>query len=74
MTIDPNLYKKYTGRTPGDAMSRYANSLARESGREREDTSILGALGRGHRWVRLGGALLVLGLILYFLLTMRNGV
>lgn len=31
MAIDPKLYKKYTGRLPGEAMNRMGESLARSS-------------------------------------------
>jgi hypothetical protein len=61
MAIDPGLYKKYTGRTPGDAMIRMGESLAQDARRERGgDTSTLGAIVRGRKIMRLVIALGVL--------------
>lgn len=61
MTIDPNLYKKYTGRMPGEAMSRLGESLAQDSKKERGgDTSMFGAVMRGRMILRLIIAVAVL--------------
>lgn len=48
MTIDPKLFKKYTGRLPGEAMNRMGGLLAKEATKgPRGDISLLGAYARG---------------------------
>ena len=62
MTIDPRLYKKYTGKSPGEAMTRLGQSLAQQSARQSAgDTSVLGAIGRGRRRVAIVGGVIVAG-------------
>jgi len=68
MAIDPKLYEKYTGKRPGDAMTRMGQSLAKQSARgPAGDTSTLGALALGRWYIRVGAGLLVLVGVLYFL-------
>ena len=70
MTIDPRLYKKYTGKSPGEAMTRLGQSLAQQSARQSAgDTSVLGAIGRGRRRVAIVGGLIVAGVVIYVLVT-----
>lgn len=70
MAIDPKLYKKYTGKMPGEAMTRMGESLARQSGREPADRlSFLGAVGRGRRRVAVIGGLIVAAAVIWVLVT-----
>jgi uncharacterized membrane protein len=72
VAIDPKLFKKYTGRMPGEAMNRFGESLAREAAKgPRGDTSFMAAYARGRWFVRVGGAILALGAILFFLLSWK---
>ncbi len=68
MTIDPKLFKKYTGRNPGEAMTRLGQSLAKQKSLD-GDTSILGALGRGRRRMAIVGGLMVAAAVIYLLAT-----
>ena len=70
MPIDPRLYQKYTGKMPGGAMNRYAESLAKQSARGGPgDTSFLGALGRGRWFLKVGLGVMVIGVLLFVLLS-----
>lgn len=37
MPIDPRLYRKYTGKMPGEAMNRYGEALA-QSAKEKSES------------------------------------
>ena len=75
MTIDPKLYEKYTGKRPGDAMSKLGQTLAQDSARRPAgDTSYLGALARGKKITMIVGGILVAIAAIYFMMTMKNGV
>jgi hypothetical protein len=68
MTIDPKLYTKYTGRVPGDSMTRYGESLAKRAAKGPPgDTSFFGALYRGRRILRVVLAVVALVVIVLFL-------
>jgi hypothetical protein len=68
MAIDPKLYEKYTGKRPGDALTRMGQSLAQSGGKgSAGDTSLWRAYLRGHWFVRVGAGLLILGAVAYFL-------
>ena len=70
MTIDPKLFKKYTGKMPGEAMNRLGQSLAKQSARDSaDDTSFLGSLGRGRRRVMICGGILVAAAVVYLIAT-----
>lgn len=72
MTIDPKLFKKYTGKMPGEAMNRFGESLAEEAAKgPRGDTSFAGAFSRGRWLMRVGTAGVVLAIVLYFIWTWR---
>lgn len=70
MAIDPRLFKKYTGRLPGEAMNRMGESLARQRPRgtvERQSWS--GGIVRWYRWQVIFGGLLTAAIVFYWLLT-----
>jgi hypothetical protein len=68
MAIDPKLYEKYTGKRPGDAMTRMGQSLVRQSARgPAGDTSVLGSIARGRWYLRIAAAILTLIGVLYFI-------
>ena len=73
MTIDPKLFKKYTGKMPGEAMNRFGESLAKQAAKCRPgDTSFVGAYSRGRWFVRVGGAILALAVVLFFLFSWKK--
>lgn len=70
MAIDPKLYKKYTGKMPGEAMTRMGESLAQQSANgPAGDTSFLGAWRRGRKQAAIAGGLIVAGAVIWLLLT-----
>jgi hypothetical protein len=72
MPIDPRLYQKYTGKMPGEAMTRYGESLAKQSARgPAGDTSFMGSMARGRWMLRVGIAVVVLVVVLVVLLRGR---
>jgi hypothetical protein len=71
MAIDPGLYKKYTGRTPGDAMIRMGESLAQDAKKERGgDTSTLGAVVRGRKILRI---IIAIGVLIAVIAVLAGG-
>src|SRR5215475_10627630 len=72
VTIDPKLYKKYTGKNPGEAMTKLGQSLAEQSTRgPAGDTSSLGALARGRKYMMIGVGILVIAVVVYLLASGR---
>jgi hypothetical protein len=70
MPIDPRLYQKYSGKMPGEAMTRYGQSLAKQASRgPSESVSFFGALKRGRMYTMIGGGLLVAAVVIYMLIT-----
>lgn len=70
MAIDPKLFKKYTGRLPGEAMNRMGESLARQHPRGSvERASWGGGIVRWYRWQVIFGGLLAAAVVIYLLLT-----
>ena len=56
MPIDPDLYEKVTGRTPGDAQRRLGESLASNVKRKarNEELKSIRQLGFGYGWRHYG--------------------